>query len=497
MSFTDLHLSIRCAALAASLVACGGTSQPALQTAPSDSASAPAAAPDAAGGPQGGASATTAFVGVAVVPMDSERILRAHTVVTRGDRIVAMGPSQDIEVPAGAEVIDGRGKYLLPGLIDMHVHLATPEAPSLFVANGVTAVRNMWGTPELLTLNEQILAGALVGPSVYSTGPIIDGEPMYWEASEKIVDPAQADALVAAHQSAGYDGVKLYMNLREPVYRALVAAARARGIRSAAHVPSAVGMDVVLEQPVDSLEHLWGYFLTPSAELISTDPLVVIRAEAESWLGVTPAQMQALAARLADKQVYSCATLHLRRQMGLMGAPNAFAGVDKRYVSPFLLSVWTEHSPYTKLGERDFQNLLASHRQQEIMVRALRDAGAKLLIGTDTPNPGMLPGFSVHDELANFVDAGLSPYEALRAGTHDAAEYLGALDEIGTVAVGRRADLLLLSGDPLRDIGNSRDITGVMVRGTWHSRAALDQLLTEVEAMIAAAPAPSTDGHRH
>lgn len=436
-----------------------------------------------------------AFVAVDVVPMDSERILDDQTVLVRGDRITAIGPASAVTVPAGATVIDGAGKYLMPGLADMHVHILAPNEMPLYLAHGVTTVRNMAGFPMHLEMREQISTGALLGPTIYTAGPAIDGVPPYWPGSGSIDDPARAEPMVLEQKQASYDFLKLYMNLDESSYEAVIAAARKHGMKTAGHVPTALGIGEIIEHPIDSLEHLWAYFLPPSTEAsLQTGP-DILRVEAQSWLDVSEAQMQALARALAQAGIWSCATLTVRRRGPTVeNLEAAWVGMEERYVPPLIKQFWLEGNGFIKLSPEDHRILRLSYGKMQAMVRALRAAGARILLGTDTPNPFVLPGLSAHEELENLVAAGLTPYEALRAGTRDAAEFMNAAGEFGTITSGMRADLLLIDGDPLADVANTRKITGVMLRGQWLPAERLQRMLDD---MVASFATPSAAGSHH
>jgi imidazolonepropionase-like amidohydrolase len=436
-----------------------------------------------------------AFVDVHVVPMDSERVLAGQTVLIRGDRIAAMGPVASVAVPPGATVIDGSGKYLMPGLVDMHVHILAPDELPLFLASGVTSVRNMSGSREHLEMRDRIATGALLGPTIYTTTPIIDGVPPYWPGAESIDEPGRADAIVLAHKRAGYDFVKLYMNLDQTRYEAMLAAASKHGMKTAGHVPTMLGMRAVLGHPIGSLEHLWAYFLAPTAAPALQTGSEILRVEAESWLDVSEAEMQELARALAQAGIWSCATMTVRKRAPMVENPEAaLASVEQRYISPLIKNGWLHGNGYLHLSKKDYETLRLSYDKMQMMIRALRDAGAGILLGTDTPNPFVMAGFSVHEELVNLVAAGLTPYEAIRAGTGNAAEFLGQAGELGSVADGMRADLLLIDANPLVDVRNASKITGVMLRGQWLPAERLQRMLDD---MVASFAASSVTGDQH
>ncbi len=436
-----------------------------------------------------------AFVDVDVVPMDSERILDGQTVLIRSDRIAAMGPVASITVPPGATVIDGSGKYLMPGLVDMHVHILAPDELPLFLASGVTSVRNMGGSPKHLEMRDQIATGALLGPTIYTATPIIDGVPAYWPGADSIDDASRAEAIVLEHKRAGYDFVKLYMNLDQARYEAMLAAARKHGMKTAGHVPTMLGMREVLRHPIGSLEHLWAYFLEPTATPSLQTGAQILRVEAESWLDVSEAEMQELARALAHAEIWSCATMTVRKRAPMVENPEAgLASVEQRYISPLVMDFWLRGNGYLLLSKADYEILRLSYGKMQMMIRALRDAGARILLGTDTPNPFVLAGFSVHEELENLVAAGLTPYEALRAGTRDAAEFLSQEGELGSIADGMRADLLLIDANPLADVRNASKITGIMLRGQWLPAEHLQRMLDDMVASFAVS-SPTGDHH--
>lgn len=419
----------------------------------------------------------TAFVNVSVVPMDRERVLENWTVVVVHDRIRELGPAAAVTIPENAMVIDGRGKYLMPGLADMHAHTWREEDFALLLANGVTTIRNMFGGPIHLRWKESIAAGEFAGPNIYTAGPIIDGNPPIWPGAV-VENAAQARRAAAEQHAADYDFLKVYARLSSEAYDAIVQEARAKGMAVAGHVPDAVGLHAALRSGIKSIEHLSGYESLARKEI---GP-----GEEASWARLDESQFASIARETAKNSTWNCPTLvlfqyrvapgeseHLRK---LLGRP------EMRYVSPETVHSWYPENNFLKHSTP--ARTASSREKGDIMrkklVKALHDAGGRLLLGTDYGNPFVIPGFSLHLELRNFVDAGLSPFEANRAGTGGAAEFMDAATEWGTVAAGRRADLLLLDGNPLEDVSNISKPAGVMVRGRWYSRA---ELMSELEKL--------------
>jgi imidazolonepropionase-like amidohydrolase len=450
------------------------------------------AAPAAPAAPA--ADPTIAFVGVSVVPMSSSAVLADQTVVVRGDRIVALGPAADTAVPEGATRIDGHGRWLMPGLADMHVHTWSTDDFPLFLANGVTTVRNMFGSEMQLMWRRQIEAGELLGPTMITAGPIIDGDPPVWPGSAVLTDPAQAEAVVLEQQQAGYDFLKVYAGLKLDVYDALITAAKAHHMRFMGHVPDAVGLEHVIAAGQGSIEHLDGFAAVAQAAdspfAGKTDSRLMLRA----WKHVDDARLGELAGRCAKNGVWNCPTLVvLEKWVGPEAAAVEMQRPEMRFVSPVLIAFWKPENSYlTRLPAEVLEQVAGGDADRKRCVGILHKAGARILAGTDMGNPFVVAGFALHEELANLVQAGLSPYEALRAATSGAAEFMGAGDEWGVVATGARADLVLLEANPLDDVRNATRRVGVMVRGKWFEQAALQAQLDELAARFATADDAAT-----
>jgi len=417
-----------------------------------------------------------AFVGVNVVPMDRERIIEQQTVIIQDGSIAEIGPVSKLKVPSDALQIDGHGRYLMPGLGDMHVHLSHENEDELvlFLANGVTTVRNMWGALLHLEWRKRINDGDLLGPTIYTTGPIIDGNPPQKEYYTVIETPEEAEKEVAAQKQAGYDAIKVLSNLLPDVYEAILEAAKEHNLPVYGHVPKRVGLEKAMDSGQLSFEHM-NHFLDALYPSDSSDE----HADLE--------KIPDLAAMTAAKGVWVCPTLEMFRIYAanheeikaILNHPSM------KYVPAQRRDSWNELERYLLSDQWDNKGRKRVFDVMFRMVKGLHEAGAKLIVGTDCPIPFEVPGFSLHGELQNFVDAGLTPYAALKASTRDAAELLDALDEFGTVAVGRRADLILVEANPLDDVANVTKRVGVMVRGRWLSEYELQEKLDLLAEKIA------------
>jgi imidazolonepropionase-like amidohydrolase len=410
----------------------------------------------------------TAFVHVNVLTMDREQVLGDQTVVVRGDRIHEIGPSGSVGVPTGATVIDGAGKFLMPGLCDMHTHFFDEGDLLLFVANGVTTVRNLHGYPMHLVWREQVRRDERLGPTIYTSGPILDGDPPNDPSFWSVASPEVARKLVDIQIAAGYDCIKVMNLIRRDVCNAIMDEARRHGIPVVGHVPTDVGLRHVLESGQSSIEHFDGYGM---ASARNGDRLKGLndryRGYFEGWDNVDETKFADLIALTLQAGTWICPTLTaFRRTLMLQENPrHALHAPEARFLAPSLVGKWKKWNPSSALID-------AARRVEPIRERALKqlyDAGVPILLGTDCSMPNVVVGFSVIQELQYLVEIGLTPYQAISTGTSAAASFLGEAGEFGTVTVGKRADLLLVEADPLEDVGNVSKRAGVMVRGQWYS----------------------------
>jgi amidohydrolase family protein len=424
---------------------------------------------------------TIAFEGVSVVPMDSERVLADQTVVVDGDRISWTGDAAAAHVPADAQRVDGRGKYLIPGLADMHSHPADEDDLLLLVTHGVTTIRNLFGMPRHVRWRERVAAGELLGPRILTSGPIVDGRPPRSNGNLSVVTKEEAICAVERTKRGGYDCVKVYDQLTPEAYRWVVEAAHERDLPVDGHIPFQVGLDGILDAGQRSIEHLYGYpqALQPSRSATVPHDLGQLR----KWLfamaqNAELERMPDLAGRTIEAGTWNCATLIVRTRWTQDPADLASAP-EMKYLSPrhqvearYFFNHYPKEEP-ERFAMRDFN---------AAVLRSLNEAGAGIMIGTDALVPGIVYGVSVHQELQAFVDAGLSAFETLRAATTGPAEFLGEAGQWGQVTAGAYADLVLLDANPLADIANTTRQAGVMARGRWLPSAEIDALLANLAA---------------
>lgn len=409
----------------------------------------------------------TAFLNVNVLPMDTRRILRNRTVIVRGDRIETIGKAANVAVPPGARRISGRGKYLIPGLADLHVHTSYRAEHIFYVANGVTTIRDMWGSTGHLAFRDAVLAGEEFGATMWVATPGFVGPDPVFERAVVLTKPRKARRAVQRHARAGYDFVKVHERLPAEAYEAIASKALQVGIPVIGHISEATGVDRVLAAGAHtSISHLHRLFPGPETSFWEALPDAASRIERAGTLR-----------RLGIASDPTLATLLYA--LDAEGVEAFLARPELDYLPQWQIDSWVDW--WNRFGPwRDPETAGQALRNLQAMVETLDTEGAPLLLGTDSGFPFLIPGFSIHEELALYVQAGLSPYRALRAATVAAAEYLGATDEFGLVREGLRADLVLLRRNPLRKIGNASRIEGVMLRGEWLTRKELKSRLEAV-----------------
>ena len=443
------------------------------------------------------------------------------TVIADGDRIVAVRPWRKTHIPRKAVVIDGTGKFLIPGLWDMHVHGASdaraPWSRLLFLANGVVGVRDMSGPPDAHAWRAAHASNEDPSPTIYLGSPIIDGPNPVWPESIVVTDEAQGREVVEQQRERGADFIKVYSRLSRNSYFAIADEANKCRIPFEGHVPESVTAAEASDAGQKSIEHLTRVADGCSKEEKSIDSEMqqqeaLFRAPGGTMAGkidsgksiirlnmrvvetFDEATAQSLFALFVKNRTWQCPTLTLLR--ALIDDPLPANDPRLKYLSREVRAKW-DAGYYKNVPPEPRAAIAKLNRLQfdesKKLVGLMYRAGVPILAGTDTMNPQCFPGFGIHDELALLVDAGLSPLAALQAATRNAAEFMGQLDRRGTIEVGKTADLVLLDKDPLTDIHNTRSIQAVVLGGKLYPRAALDAMLAKVQTLTSSQDA-STSG---
>lgn len=459
---------------------------------------------------------TLVMSNVTLVDLEAGGTRSGQTVIVVADRIAAIGPSGESEIPAGATVIEADGKFLIPGLWDMHTHVLYPSTHAryfpMLVANGVTGVRDMNGPMDfeaIDSLKRGIAEGVILGPQIVTPGPVIDGPARPASARgamTRIVEtPAQAAVVVDSLARAGADFVKVYHNFTGPLLQAVVEAAQTRGLAVVGHVPYGVPATEAARGGLASLEHLQGMLeactaagvplteaMAEALELLSQPGktladaprslIVTVQTERQRMLeSFDEARCRQAAAILATQETWQVPTLVSNRGVDLAALDPAFAADERlAYIPAVEQDQWQTAAGahplrYDSTGRRQRHRLL-----NEIM-GLFYEAGVPFLAGTDLGVPYVYAGFSLHEELLRLVEAGLSPLDALRAATTGPARFLGRDGHQGAVRVGYDADLVLLDRNPLEDIRHTQQIHAVVLRGHFYDRAALDEMLVAAQ----------------
>jgi len=418
----------------------------------------------------------TAFTNVSVIPMTSNLVLENQTVVISGDRISLISPSANVEFDDDATLIDGTGKFLIPGLAEMHGHVPPTEPPSnaprymnmeyventlfLYTAAGITTVRGMLGWPNQLELKDKVSSQELIGPTLYLAGPSFNGN--------SINSVEVAIAKVKEQKEEGWDLLKIHPGLTLDEYDAMAATANEVGITFGGHIPSDVGIIHAVEMGQETIDHMDGYVAYldnySGKELDQKiHELLTLTRENNVWVVPTQALWETIlgAADYESMKNYD----------------------ELKYIPENLVSGYNAWA--NRLLNNSNFNLDDAKEHAELRQRLLSEmnkSGVKILLGTDAPQLYSVPGFSIHREFKKMSAAGMSPYEILVTGTRNVGEYFSAKDNFGTIEVGKRADLILVDNNPLDDLSNLKSHSGVMASGRWLSKDFIAQKLSDIES---------------
>lgn len=406
-----------------------------------------------------------AVTNVRLIDMTFERVLQNFTVIVRHGRITALGPASEIDVPGSIKTIDGSDSWLMPGLADMHVHTSgIPLAYSLFLANGITTIRETSGMVKYLEWSRAVAEGEILGPTIYTTGPILRGN----------LNTAEEGRNEVANQyAAGYRMLKPYDSLSAEAFHAIMEEAKVRGMYTVGHVPYSVGIQGATEAGLDEIAHIHSFHQDFFKDF---DPANVF-----DEYPIREDQIAKVVAMVKAAGTAVCVTLIVNQT--LLDSQD----LDSYLERPMMAYDLPWAKPYMNSNAWYFNKMWPAPYLEDTylpwlyrLTKALNDAGVMLVLGTDSGVTGLVSGFSTHEELSLLVKAGLSPYQALLTGTRNAALVSGDGDDWGTIELGKRADMILLAGNPLDDIRNTKKILGVIKAGQWLDREKLDQMLDDV-----------------
>lgn len=431
-----------------------------------------------------------AFKNVNLVPMDSAYILADQTILIQDGIIREIGPASNVAIPEKAQIIEGKGRYLLPGLTDFHIHLRSTDELISYLSHGVTKVVHMSGAmsgaPDLLRYKKQLSNGEMIGPELFTTGPILDGDPpVFGGVSIALSTTSEAKQIVAEQKELGYDFIKIYNNLTPHLLTAVTDEAKAQEIAVIGHIPRKAGRDQALQQALDAgmnmIAHGEEYFFTYFYEDVDSllDEGQIPHPDKSDIPAVVEMTQKAGAAVTPNLSFVAMTRKQLDNWEAVLADP------EISYLHPEVLAMWKDQNPTNRSDlERFDKREQAKFVFLKALTKALEEGGVPLLLGTDASAPGLFPGQSAHTELHELVDAGLTPYEALATGTYNAGKFMRtqvpSTDPFGIIGVGYQADLILVEGNPLKEISNVSNIRGVMKEGRWFTRDQLNEMRQEL-----------------
>jgi imidazolonepropionase-like amidohydrolase len=443
---------------------------------------------------------TVAFTNVNIVPMDKERVLRNQTVLVENGVIAEIG--KKVKIPKEAQIIDAKGKYLIPGLVDMHTHLLSdgddyPDSIAedelkVMVANGVTTIRFMIGTPEQLILRARSAKGEIIAPTIYSASPHLTGRE---QGNNFVVNtPEEAREAVRKSKAAGYDFIKITTFIKAEVYEAAVDEAARQKIPVVGHADARfVGLERALKAR-QQIEHLDGYLEAvlrddaPTKNSVS-DLYIYDPKNWESIDYVDEKKIAEVARKTVAANPFVNPTQHfMKNTFGLPRPEESIrAQPDFRFYPPKVQEQWLNFYKRNRfINQVSYEKRARWIEIRNKIIKAITDAGGRIMTGSDTPEFLWLYGFTMHRELRALADAGLSNYAALEAATKNPAMFLGTLEKVGTIEKGKRADLVLLDANPLENISATEKRSGVMLKGKYYAQSELNRWLDEIAPRLAA-----------
>jgi len=427
-----------------------------------------------------------AFTNATVIDATGSEAQPGRTVLIRGDRIIALGPTEKIDLPKEAEIIDATGKFLIPGLWDMHMHLSytTDLAFPLLIANGVTGIRDMGGDLEQIDAwRKQIESGERLGPHILRAGPVLDGpRPEEGKFRLTIKTPDEGREAVRSLKKRGVDFIKVYHFLSRDSYLAIVDEAKKQSLSVAGHIPNGIDPAEASDAGHASAEHVT---VMLQALITSTDKRgkTPKQLTAEAFDALMGEKGAAIYQRFVKNGTWHTPTLVVQKSFLMRNELATKEDARRDYIAASTKEDWEKNNPVLKdLTAETIAERKAAFPKFVVIVGQMQRAGVRMLAGTDPPTRDVFPGFTLHDELGLLVEAGLTPMQALQAATRNAAQCLGLLDSLGTIEVGKIADLVLLEANPLANISNTQKIGAVVLRGKLLPKASLTAMLEAAKA---------------
>ena len=415
---------------------------------------------------------------VNIVDVKTGKILKNKTLTIDNNRISAIYDNEIVSSDSTI-VIDGKGKYLIPGLWDMHAHYkwSHVDLDPLLIANGITGVREMWGNmPAFVEIPKRSQQEGLLSPDVYLSGDLLDGNPPCFPAGSLVVTtPDEAVAAVKKQIDQHVDFIKVYSMLSEESFMAIANEAKKRNITFAGHIPNRVSIYKAIEAGMSSSEHLYRFLNACSSVDTSNEALISTFSEK---------RFDSICSVLAKSSMWLCPTLTVNRAMGYLNDSTFINDNRMAYLPGYIIDIWNQKmNPYTKSQIDNFANSTRARYLFELsLIGKMNEKGVKFIAGTDFPNPYVFPGFSLHDELSLMVKGGMPTLDALRSATINPAIFMNKKVDFGSVEVGKLASLVLLNKNPLENIENTKTIESVIARGKVYNRKALDLMLEQAKS---------------
>jgi hypothetical protein len=441
------------------------------------------------------------FTNVNVVNTREGGIEQGVTVVITKDRITGVGKVGFVPERRNLHVINANGKYMIPGLWDMHVHSAFISSAwderviyPLYIANGITGVRDMGGDPDVLDRRRgRIKSGELLGPHLVLAGPFLAGGKSD-QQTIAVNTPEEARHAVDTVEGRGEDFVKILSNIPRDSYFAIAEEAAKQKISFVGHVPYSVSVREAVMAGQRSIEHLTGILLACSSHeedlraqeitaLASHDYAAYQKLSRQVMATYDQAKANALFLQIANSSTWQVPTLVWTQASSRIDYPNLEGDPRLKYVPVSVRRQWNPATLMKNTSPEELAELKLEAARLVEVVKATHEAGGRFMAGSDGPDPYVFPGFSLHDELEWLVKSGFTPLQALQAATFNPALFLGRLDNYGVVEREHAADLVLLDANPLQDIHNTRKIFGVVLDGKYYSRGGLDKMLEQVEKL--------------